>query len=77
MDVIKEVEVDTGGARPQKIQLCKDQAGEFRTRIIAGNGEPIFPPEGYNDWADAVDNLLQIEKVLIAVDLTELEPPAS
>ena len=67
MKTIRETKV--GG---HEIQLCKDAAGEYRTRIVAKNGETIFPPEGYKNRADAVANLEQLRDVLADADLSRL-----
>jgi uncharacterized protein YegP (UPF0339 family) len=67
MEIIREVKV---GAKT--VQLCKDAAGEYRTRVTAANGEVLFPPEGYKNSGDAVENLRQLRDVLADTDLSKL-----
>lgn len=71
MQVEKEIAVILNSHR-YRVQLCKDAAGEFRTRIIAGNNEVIYPPEGYENAADAVENLRLVCDILIVTDFEEL-----
>lgn len=71
MQVENEVVVSIRG-NSYRVQACKDAAGEFRTRIIASNGEVIFPPEGYKNRADSISNLRLVGDILMVTDLEEL-----
>ncbi len=71
MQVEKEIAVAFNGHH-YRVQLCKDAAEEFRTRIIAGNEEVIYPPEGYKNRADAIENLKLVCDILIVTDFEEL-----
>lgn len=71
MQVENEIVVVYNGSL-YRVQSCRDQAGEFRTRIIAANNEVIFPPEGYKNRDDSVENLKLVCDILIVTDLEEL-----
>ncbi|MEM9704886.1 MAG: YegP family protein [Pseudomonadota bacterium] len=47
---------------PGKFELYKDNAGEFRFRLKAGNGENILASEGYKAKASAENGIASVKK---------------
>lgn len=45
-----------------KFELYKDNAGEFRFRLKAGNGENILASEGYKDKSGAENGIASVKK---------------
>jgi len=45
-----------------KFELYKDNAGEFRFRLKAGNGENILASEGYKQRASAENGIESVKK---------------
>ncbi|MEO1243702.1 MAG: YegP family protein [Pseudomonadota bacterium] len=45
-----------------KFELYKDNAGEFRFRLKAGNGENILASEGYKDKGGAENGIASVKK---------------
>ena len=45
-----------------KFELYKDNAGEFRFRLKAGNGENILASEGYKAKASAENGIASVKK---------------
>jgi hypothetical protein len=45
-----------------KFELYKDNAGEFRFRLKAGNGENILASEGYTQKASATNGIESVKK---------------
>jgi len=45
-----------------KFELYKDNAGEFRFRLKAGNGENILASEGYKQRASAENGIASVKK---------------
>ena len=45
-----------------KFELYKDNAGEFRFRLKAGNGENILASEGYKAKASCVNGIESVKK---------------
>ena len=45
-----------------KFELYKDNAGEYRFRLKAGNGEKILASEGYKDKAGAENGIASVKK---------------
>ncbi|GGC97352.1 YegP family protein [Aquisalinus flavus] len=45
-----------------KFELYKDNAGEFRFRLKAGNGENILASEGYTQKASAQNGIDSVKK---------------
>jgi len=45
-----------------KFELYKDNAGEFRFRLKAGNGENILASEGYTQKASAENGIESVKK---------------
>jgi len=45
-----------------KFELYKDNAGEFRFRLKAGNGENILASEGYKQRASAENGIDSVKK---------------
>jgi uncharacterized protein YegP (UPF0339 family) len=44
-----------------KFELYKDNAGEFRFRLKAGNGEPILASEGYAQKSSAENGIQSVK----------------
>ncbi|MEM9170347.1 MAG: YegP family protein [Pseudomonadota bacterium] len=47
---------------PGKFELYKDNAGEFRFRLKAGNGENILASEGYKAKPSALNGIESVKK---------------
>jgi uncharacterized protein len=51
-----------GGEMAGKFELYKDNAGEFRFRLVAGNGQTILASEGYKARASADNGIESVKK---------------
>ncbi|WP_428409782.1 YegP family protein [Hyphococcus sp.] len=45
-----------------KFEIYKDNGGEFRFRLKAGNGEKILASEGYKDKSGAENGIASVKK---------------
>lgn len=45
-----------------KFEIYKDNAGEFRFRLKAGNGEIVLTSEGYKKHASCVNGIESVQK---------------
>ncbi|MGI2335642.1 MAG: YegP family protein [Dehalogenimonas sp.] len=45
-----------------KFQVYKDKAGEFRFRLISGNGQTIAVSEGYHTKASAINGIESVKE---------------
>lgn len=45
-----------------KFVLNKDKAGEFRFKLVAGNGETIAVSEGYKTKAGAMNGIKSVQE---------------
>ena len=45
-----------------KFEIYKDNAGEFRFRLKAGNGEKILASEGYKEKSSAENGIASVRK---------------
>jgi uncharacterized protein YegP (UPF0339 family) len=45
-----------------KFELYKDKAGEYRFRLVAGNGENIGKSEGYKAKSGALNGIESVQK---------------
>ena len=45
-----------------KFELYRDNAGEYRFRLKAGNGEIVLTSEGYKSKASAVNGIESVQK---------------
>ena len=45
-----------------KFVLNKDKAGEFRFKLVAGNGETIAVSEGYKTKASALNGIKSVQE---------------
>lgn len=60
-------------AKCPKFEIYKDNAGEFRFRLKAKNGEPILASEGYKAKASCVNGIESVRKNAPEADVTEPE----
>ena len=74
MKVLREVEVvlDERARRHPRVQLCEEVGGKYCTRVLTGDDEVIFPPEGCDERAEAIDNLYLVGKIVHKATLTGL-----
>ncbi len=54
-----------------KFSIYKDQAGEFRFRIIAANGNILASSQGYNQKQSAKDTIASIQKSAAGADVVD------
>lgn len=45
-----------------KFEIYKDKAGEYRFRLLAGNGENILASEGYKSKSSAMNGAASVQK---------------
>ncbi len=60
-------------AKCPKFEIYKDNAGEFRFRLKAKNGEPILASEGYKAKASCVNGIESVRKNAPDADVAEPE----
>lgn len=54
---------DTEGRAP-RLEIFPDLEGDYRWRLLAGNGETVLPPEGHRDVTDAHRALTRAAELL-------------
>jgi len=56
-----------------KWEVYKDNAGEWRWRLVAANGEIVAVGEGYKNKKDAIDTIGAIKEFARRADVEEVE----
>lgn len=56
-----------------KFEVYKDNAGEFRFRFVASNGENMFASQGYKQKKSALSAIESIKKNSPGADVKEVE----
>jgi uncharacterized protein YegP (UPF0339 family) len=57
----------------RKLEVYPDEVGEYRWRLIGGNGEGVIPPEGHTTPHDA-ERAMRQAAFLLAEALTTYAP---
>lgn len=55
-----------------KFEIYKDNAGEYRFRLLAGNGQVIAQGEGYSTKANCINGIESIKKNASDADINDL-----
>lgn len=55
-----------------KFEIYKDNAGEYRFRLLASNGQVIAQGEGYSTKANCINGIESIKKNASDADINDL-----